>query len=928
MTTLNGSGTTAIVAAASSGTSGPDTFTVTADELAGVTLDGGADIDTLDLTGGGVFDLRSVSTFQNIEIITGLRDTDSLLMSVAQLGSVLTLQGSGGTSELTISGDTFDLTGKTISGFGEINLETPLWGIEVTVPNKEIALLIRAYGEGTKTLTLLEDVPDIDERNALLRTLFEHGISRVLIGADSYDNQPPDIVDLSGTVQVTPGASILLDPDHNADIDDDGETLASLTITTTPVSGNSALDTVGIDTSGGIVLSDGMDVDSVVSVEGIVIGKIESISDAGFKIAFNDQATYARVEQLLHALSYTNVALDPLYVGQCDIAVSIEDRSHQSVTSIVSVSVAPAGSHLLTEGSDIITGTAAGEIFIADPATLNQTDELDGEGGIDTLQSLGSTLDLRGMTKFTNIEILQGSQTAADTFIVDAATLLGVMTLDGGAGDGAENELVLEGTGIDLRGKTIRNLQHVTLSNDTNVTLSDKALALRINGRTSLNDHLILTSGIFSVEEREQLILNGIDKITDDSGTYTAFPPSISHLDGDSVLTFSGRSVLIDAGEPLTFLSGRPLKTLNVAISEGYVDSIDAVGLDLSGRITLSDGLRADSIVSIGGVAIGTLAWADGSGFEIEFNAFASRKLVQELLHAVTYRNGNPETAMLGARKIVVTVTDQDDQATSAQTTVSQYLYQAPTDLTMDRYDIKELSASGAVVGTLETVDADGALDSFTYELIDNAGGRFDLSGSKIVVADGVKLDFEQARSHNIIVLVTDKTGLTFTKTISVSVDDVWSESTLGSSGDDTLVGGSAGDRLGGGLGNDRITGGYGNDILTGGAGSDTFVFNARLGTSVTDRSVNFDTIQDFNRAQDTIALENIIFRKLTKAGWLSSKNFVSGAAAKDKDDFLGYNKKTGVLWYDPDGSGRGAAIEIALIKNKASLTYKDILVI
>lgn len=927
MTVLNGTAINAMVAAASGGTPGKDTFIVTIGELAGAVLDGGADIDSLELTGGGVFDLRTVGTFQNIEIITGLGASDSLLMSIDQLSSVLMLEGRGGTSKLTISGDTFDLTGKSITGFGEINLETPMWGIEVTVPSKEMALLIRAYGEGAKTLTLMEDVPDA-ERSDLLRALFEHGINTVVIGSDVYNNQPPDIIDLSGPIRVAPGADVFLDPDSDAVIDDDGETLASLTITTASVSGDAETDSVEIDGSGAVVLSDGMNVDSVVSVEGVVIGKIESISDSSFKVSFTDLAIYARVEKLLHALKYTNKATDPLYVGQCDIAISIEDRSHQSVTSIVSVSVAPLGSYLLTEGGDIITGTAAAEIFIADGTTLDKNDELDGGDGVDTLQSLGGTLDLRGMAKLTKIEILKGSKTAADTFIVDAAALSGMATLDGGASDGFENELVLEGAGIDLRGKTILNLQLITLSNDTDVTLNDKALALRINGRLSLNDHLILKNGIFSAEEREKLILNGIDKITDDSGTYSAFPPKITNLDGDSVLTFSGRSVLIDAGDQLTFSAGRPLKTLSVTISEGYVDSIDTVGFDLSGRITLSNGLRADSIISIGGVMIGTFAWAEGSGFEIEFNALASRELVQELLRAVTYRNGNPEAAMLGARKIIVTVTDQDDQATTAQTTVSQYLYQAPTDVIMDRYDIKELSTTGALVGTLETVDVDGALDAFTYEVIDNAGGRFALSGNKIVVADGVKLDYEQAKFHNILVLVTDKAGFTFTKTITIAVDDVWAESTLGSSGDDILVGGANIDRLSGGLGNDKITGGYGNDVLAGGEGFDTFVFNAKLGTSVTDRSVNFDIIQDFNVSQDTIALENAIFKKLTRTGWLSDKNFVLGAVAKDKKDFVGYYKKTGVLWYDADGSGKGAAVEIALIKNKAAVTPKDILVI
>lgn len=922
MTTL-ASGTTGTTLA--TGTPDKDVFPISASDLADATLDGGADIDTLHLINGGVFDLRTVASFQNIEVITGLGLSDSLLLSSDQLAGVLVFEG-GGDSKLTITGGEFDLTGKTITGFSEINLDATLWDIEIKAPTKEVAKLIRAYGEGTKTLTLMEAVPDEDEKRDLLKTLFEHGINTVVIGDDLYENQPPGIVDMSGTVEVVPGESIFLNVDSDARIEDDGETLAFLTVTMGSVAGDATTDSVLIDAGGAVTLSDGMEADSVIFVDGVPIGTIESTSDLGFRIAFNDQASHERIGKLLHALKYKSMA-GGLYVGQCDIAISIEDRAHQTSTSVVSVSIAPAGSHLLTEGSDIITGTDAAEIFIADMSTLNSGDELDGAGGVDTLQSLGGILDLRDVENIAGIEILAGSKTAADTFLVNKDALAGITTLDGGAGDGFDNQLILDGAGIDLRGKTILNLQLITLSNDTDVTLNDKALALRINGRMSLNDHVILANGTFTEEEREQLILNGIDMFTDDSGTYSSFPPKINKLDGDTVFTFSGRSVLVDAGEQLTFISGRPLKAMSVEIGEGYVDSVDAVGFDLSGRIALSNGLRADSIVSVGGVAIGAILWAEGAGFEIEFNAFASRNLVEELLRAVTYRNGNPEAAQLGSRKIVITVTDQDDQAAIAQTIVKQYVYEAPTDVIMDRYDVKELSAAGAVVGTVEAVDADGALDAFTYELVDDAEGRFVLDGNKIVVADGVRLDYEQAKSHDIIVTVTDKAGFTYTKTITIAVDDVWAESTLGSDGDDVLVGGAYTDRLGGGFGNDRITGGYGNDVLTGGYGLDIFVFNAKLGTAATDRSVNFDTILDFYAPQDTIALENAIFKKL-KAGALKKKNFALGAAAKDKDDFLGYNKKTGVVWYDADGSGKGAAIEVALIKNKAALTYKDILVI
>jgi Ca2+-binding RTX toxin-like protein len=115
--------------------------------------------------------------------------------------------------------------------------------------------------------------------------------------------------------------------------------------------------------------------------------------------------------------------------------------------------------------------------------------------------------------------------------------------------------------------------------------------------------------------------------------------------------------------------------------------------------------------------------------------------------------------------------------------------------------------------------------------------------------------------------------------------------------------------------------------------GGDTFVFSAKLGTSKTDRKVNFDTLTDFKVREDKIWLDNAVFKKLGKGleaspGKLKKDYFYSGTKARDKNDYLVYNKKTGVLFYDADGSGKGAAVEFAIVKKGPSLSYKDFFII
>ncbi|MCT7977106.1 cadherin domain-containing protein, partial [Laspinema olomoucense] len=97
---------------------------------------------------------------------------------------------------------------------------------------------------------------------------------------------------------------------------------------------------------------------------------------------------------------------------------------------------------------------------------------------------------------------------------------------------------------------------------------------------------------------------------------------------------------------------------------------------------------------------------------------------------------------------------------------------QAPTNIILSNTSIAENSANGAIIAALSTVDPDAG-DPHTYTLIDNAGGRFTLSGNQLAVANGTLLDFETTASHGIILQTTDSEGNTFDKPFTISVTDV-----------------------------------------------------------------------------------------------------------------------------------------------------------
>ena len=95
---------------------------------------------------------------------------------------------------------------------------------------------------------------------------------------------------------------------------------------------------------------------------------------------------------------------------------------------------------------------------------------------------------------------------------------------------------------------------------------------------------------------------------------------------------------------------------------------------------------------------------------------------------------------------------------------------EAPTDLALSANTVAENSANGTVVGQLSAVDPD-ASDTATYSLVDNAGGRFAINGSNIVVAGA--LDYESATSHQVTVRVTDSAGNTYDEVFTINVTNV-----------------------------------------------------------------------------------------------------------------------------------------------------------
>jgi hypothetical protein len=92
----------------------------------------------------------------------------------------------------------------------------------------------------------------------------------------------------------------------------------------------------------------------------------------------------------------------------------------------------------------------------------------------------------------------------------------------------------------------------------------------------------------------------------------------------------------------------------------------------------------------------------------------------------------------------------------------------APTDIALSATNVSE-NVTGAAIGTLSATDAD-ASDTFTFAVNDD---RFEIDGAALKLKAENALNFEQETSVTLSVTVTDSASATFSKDITVSVDDL-----------------------------------------------------------------------------------------------------------------------------------------------------------
>lgn len=247
---------------------------------------------------------------------------------------------------------------------------------------------------------------------------------------------------------------------------------------------------------------------------------------------------------------------------------------------------------------------------------------------------------------------------------------------------------------------------------------------------------------------------------------------------------------------------------------------------------------------------------------------------------------------------------------------------------------LKVIGPSGNLVGTND--DGGVGLDSsltfttgVTGDYVIQLSGVGSMTGTYRFQADGTAVgNNSYIVTHSSAVILeragegydTVMSSVSYALQADASIEQLRTTSDTGTTSIN-LTGNSLAQTIVGNAGSNVIDGKSGADALWGLAGADSFLFSSQLGSG------NVDRIHDYSVRDDTVRLDDAVFAGL-RLGALPSDAFVKSSSAKDAEDRIIYDPKTGNLYFDPDGAGGLAQVHFATLTPGLGLTSGDFFVV
>jgi Ca2+-binding RTX toxin-like protein len=599
------------------------------------------------------------------------------------------------------------------------------------------------------------------------------------------------------------------------------------------------------------------------------------------------------------------------------------------------------------DGADRVDGGAGGDVLIvASSAHVDPGETLIGGGGVDTLRftstTAGQVLTLAGVAD--GIEVLAiadaaGATTGTTTLSINAAGLAvgvrmigndGINTLTGTAQNdailaNAGNDTVFAGDGadtVDLGDGNDFLVLNTAAEHAAGETLAGGAGTdtIRFAGTTA-NETLVLlatttgfeavaiataagtTTGTTALNLDASAVGNGL-ALTGNNGANTITGTAFA----DTIVANSGNDTIVIA-DAAHYAAG---ETLNGGAG---VDTILFTSITAGQGLTLAGGAATSGIEAV------TLGDASG----------ATTGTTPLNIDASAVGNGLTITGNDGDNTLVGTASADTILANAGDDTVTGG----------DGVDIVDLGGGNDVYLIATTAHYDAG------ESIAGGAGTDTIRFTSATAAQTLTLQATTAGVEAVV--IADAAGSTAgTTALNVNATNVATGLTLiGNDGVNQLTGTNAADVLQGNGGNDTLSGRGGIDTLAGGAGNDDFIFN--LLSEAGDRILDFDAatfgtaadrlvFQDDNFGGAGINIGNANEAITFRAGNNAALN-VAGTEFGVKTDatvaenqaavqavidgytnitggalFLFSDGSQGHIWFDPNPSVAGGAIEVATL--------------
>jgi len=412
----------------------------------------------------------------------------------------------------------------------------------------------------------------------------------------------------------------------------------------------------------------------------------------------------------------------------------------------------------------------------------------------------------------------------------------------------------------------------------------------------------------------------------------------IGGLGNDTYSVDDATDTIIEAaGEGTDTVNATASYTLSANIEKLNLvggQSLEGTGNDLANTITGNGannhlfGLGGNDTLT-GGAGQDTIDGGAGTDQAIFGGASTDYSLIAQggtLVQITDLREGSPDGADTLVNVEYVKFADGNFAITSLLTQGAQIAGTMAADKITPLASLIGQFKATAYDDTIYTYDGNDTIDGGLGKdtMVGGSGNdtyTVDSAGDVIVELAGEGTDLVNASVSYSLSANVEKLVLTGSAALDGTGNDL-ANALTGNAGDNALFGMMGNDTIIGGAGNDTVYGGYGADILTGGDGADWFVFNA-LETTATK-----DTIKDFAHGIDRLVFDHTAFAALANAQPLDASQLAFGKSATTAAQHLIYNASTGALYYDADGVGGAAQIQVALFSTKPMLEAGDFMLI